>query len=207
LSKGKETMNKHFRALAALTAVLGCSGRGGSDASGTGNVQIFVVPEDSIANGLEPGTSPENVQDGWKITYDRYIVAVGNFRAQRTDTGATLTDPSVYVLDLKAAPTSGYVAKEFTSVDAVRWDKFGFDIPNAKAGAKPIAPTTEADAAFMIEKGYSIYFEGSGTKDSLKISFKWGFSAGTSYADCASPDGAPGFAVPVGGTVQVNTTT
>lgn len=193
--------------LVSFAAVAACGSKdGGSSTGGNGNVQIFVVPEDSIANGLEPGTELENVQDGWTITYDRYLVAVGNFRARRSDTGDTLSDPSVHILDLKLAPTSGYVVKELTGVSAVRWDKFGYDVPNAKAGATPVAPTTQADADFMIANGYSVYYEGSGAKGGKTITFKWGFAAGTAFDDCASPDGVPGFAVPAGGTVQLKPT-
>ena len=193
------------RARRARRRVPGCSNEA-STGGGSGSVQIFVVPEDSITNGLVPGTEPENVQDGWTITYDRYLVAVGNFRAKRTDTGDTLSDPTIYILDLKGAPTSGYVAKELHDVAAVRWDKFGYDIPNAKPGAVPLAPTTQADADFMIANGYSVYYEGSGEKEGKTISFKWGFAAGTAFDDCASADGVPGFAVPAGGTVQVKPT-
>ena len=193
--------------LVSFATVAACGSKdGGSSTGGNGNVQIFVVPEDSIANGLEPGTELENVQDGWTITYDRYLVAVGNFRARRSDTGDSLSDPSVHILDLKLAPTSGYVVKELTGVSAVRWDKFGYDVPNAKAGATPVAPTTQADADFMIANGYSVYYEGSGTKGGKTITFKWGFAAGTAFDDCASPDGVPGFAVPAGGTVQLKPT-
>ena len=92
-------------ALALLAAISACGSKdGGSSTGGTGAVQIFVVPEDSITNGLEPGTGLENVQDGWAIRYDRYLVAVGNFVARRSDNGATIGDPQVHILDLKAAP-------------------------------------------------------------------------------------------------------
>ena len=194
-------------ALAVVAFVAACGSNGnGNSAGGTGTVQIFVVPEDSIANGLVPGTELDNVQDGWTITYSRYLVAVGNFRARRSDTGDAIGDPSFYILDLKAAPTSGYIVKELTGVAAVRWDKFGYDIPNAPAGAKPLAPTSQADADFMIKNGYSVYYEGAGEKAGKKITFKWGFAAGTSFDDCASPDGVAGFAVPSGGTVPVKPT-
>ncbi|MBX3189577.1 MAG: hypothetical protein KF819_21305 [Labilithrix sp.] len=183
-----------------------CSSEGGTSGGGKGSVQIFVVPEDTVVNGLEPGTDDEQVQDGWAIEYDRYLVAIGNFRARRTDSGETLSDPTIYVLDLKRAPTSGYVAKEFSDVSAARWDKFGYDIPNAKAGAKILPPTTQADADFMIQNGYSVYYEGSAEKGADKITFKWGFRAGTSFDDCATPEGSPGFAVPSGGTVQLKPT-
>lgn len=195
----------HAAVAVAFVAACGSNGNG-SSAGGTGTVQIFVVAEDSIANGLQPGTELENVQDGWTITYSRYLVAVGNFRARRSDTGDTIGDPTIYILDLKAAPTSGFVATVLTGVAAVRWDKFGYDIPNASAGARPLAPTRQADADFMIKNGYSVYYEGAGEKAGKKITFKWGFAAGTSFDDCASPDGVAGFAVPSGGTVPVKPT-
>lgn len=211
---GGGTMRRAARALAlGVVGVLGglavalpaCSNEA-TTGGGSGSIQIFVVPEDSITRGLVPGTEPENVQDGWTITYDRYLVAVGNFRAKRTDTGDTLSDGTIYILDLRRAPTSGYVATELHDVAAVRWDRFGYDIPNAKPGAVALAPTTQADADFMIANGYSVYYEGSGSKEGKKISFKWGFAAGTAFDDCASADGVPGFAVPAGGTVQVKPT-
>jgi hypothetical protein len=207
-------MNRRSEASALATAALVCLATvsacgtkdGGSSTGGTGSVQIFVVAEETIAEGLTPGTEGENIQDGWTITYDRYLVAVGNFRARRSDTGAAIGDPAIHILDLKQAPTSGYVMTELKGIDAVRWDKFGYDVPNAKAGATPIAPTKQADADFMIQNGFSVYYEGSGEKGGKKISFKLGFATGTSFDDCASPDGIPGFAVPTGGTVQVKPT-
>ena len=190
--------------IAALCATWACSNDQGSGGSGT--VQIFVVPESTITQGLQPGTDTENVLDGWTIAYTRYLVSIGNFRARRSDTNDSVNDPALFILDLESAPTSGYVTTTFNDLAAARWDKFGYDVPNAKAGAKAFAPTKQSDADFMIANGYSVYFEGSGTKGDVTVTFKWGFAAGTSYDDCASPDGTPGFAVPSGGTVQLKPT-
>lgn len=193
-------------AMVTLATAVSCTQDASSPTGGTGNVQIFVVPEETITGGLEPGTEAENVQDGWSIRYRRYLVAVGNFAARRSDTGDTIQDTAVHILDLVAAPSSGYVIGELRDVPAARFDKFGYDVPNAKLGAKPIAPTSQADADFMIQNGYSVYYEGYGEKEGRKISFKWGFRSGTSFQDCESPDGIPGFAVPAGGTVQIKPT-
>ncbi|MBK8215587.1 MAG: hypothetical protein IPK71_17790 [Myxococcales bacterium] len=186
----------------------GCSSdSGGGTPSGTGNVQFVVVPEDSVPEGLEPGTDAEQVKDGWKVTYDRFLVSIGNLRAQRSDTGAeVVSGDTSYVLDLKNAPTTGYVVAEFNGIAAARYDKFGFSLPNAKAGAKLMAPTSQADLDFMVKEGLSVYFEGAIEKGAEKYTFKWGFKAGTAFADCATEDGQPGFAVPSGGTVQVKPT-
>ena len=206
-------------ALAALALVPACSDDDGAT-SDVGSVQVFVEPEDSIPEGLQPGDGEENIADGWTVTYDRFLVTVGNVRAARSDAEETLSDPAVYVLDLRNAPSGGYVISELTDVSATRWDRFGFDLPNARAGVQSLPPTASADVDFMIQSAYSIYFEGSIEKPdgescppgggacvpATKVTFRWSLSAGTSYDDCATEDGFTGFAVPAGGAVQVKPT-
>lgn len=83
-----------------------------------------------MPNGLEPGTDLEKILDGWTVKYDRYIVTIGNFRASRSAApGDMLTDPSVYVLDLKKAPAGGYVISTFTDATAQRWDRLAGTSP------------------------------------------------------------------------------
>lgn len=202
-------------------AAAGCTEDGAT--AEVGSVQIFVEPEETIPHGLEPGTGPENIADGWSVTYDRFLVTVGNVRAARSDATETLGDPAVFVLDLKRAPAGGYVIANLDEVSAVRWDRFGFDLPNATSAVRVLAPTAQADADFMVANGYSIYFEGAIEKadgrscppgssdaskcvDAKKVTFRWGLAAGTAFDDCATADGVTGFAVPAGGTVQVKPT-
>ncbi|WP_437981636.1 hypothetical protein [Sorangium sp. So ce117] len=205
-------------AACALALVAGCGDDGAT--SETGTVQVFVEPEDTIPEGLEPGTGEENIADGWKVTYTQFLVTVGNVRAGRTDAGETLVDPSVFVLDLKNAPATRYVIAEFQDVSAVRWNHFGFDLPNAREGVKTLPPTKEDDVALMVENGYSVFFEGVIEKEggescpppgdtcvpAEEVRFRWGFSAGTSFDDCATEDGITGFGVPTSGTVAVKPT-
>lgn len=188
-----------FSSMILLSCVAAC-------AEGSGTVQIFVVPEGSISEGIASGADPENIQDGFSVAYERFLVSVGGFRAKRSDDGSSVEDDGRYVLDLVNAPTNGYVVHEFRGVASARWDKFGYDLPNARAGAQPLPPTLPADADFMIENGYSIYFEGAATKDAVTTTFRWGFAAGTAFDDCSSVEGIPGFAVPEGGTVSVKPT-
>ena len=203
-----------------LTATLFALALGGCSGEGAGTAQIFVEPEDTITHGLQAGVENENIHDGWTVTYSRFVVVVGHVRASRSDTMEKVTDPVVRVLDLLRAPASGYVVAELADLGAARWDRFGFDLPNATKEAIPLAPTTEADAALMIENGYSIYFDGEMTnptpptcppgkmccKAGTPITFRWGFPAGTSFDDCSSSDGIAGFAVPSGGTIPVKPT-
>ncbi|MGZ5966466.1 MAG: hypothetical protein ACXWP4_02275 [Polyangiales bacterium] len=207
--------------LACTLALCACSSGNTIGSGGQGTVQVFIVPEASITNGISAGTGPEDIADGWKVEYTKYLVTVGNFRARSTQTGDAIGDSTVYVLDLRNAPAGGYVISTFGGVAATRFDKVGEDMPAAKAGAKGLAPTSDADVAMMIAKGYALYFEGTMTNDAGKscsptkptecveaktIHFKWGFAMGTSFDDCASAQGDTGFAVPSGGAVQVKPT-
>jgi hypothetical protein len=200
-----------------LVCLAGCG-----DTSGTGTLQVFAAAEDTIPDGLEPGTGDENIQDGWTVQYDKFLISIGNFRASRsTSPSDRLSEPKTWILDLKALPTDGFVLANLPKVTATRWDKVGFDLPNASAASQKAAITSQADHDFMVQNGYSIYFEMTLTKSdgqSCKpsapadcvprtgLKAKWGLKAGTAFDDCAPPMGDAGFAVPTGGTVQVKPT-
>ncbi|MEP7125074.1 MAG: hypothetical protein ABJE95_29360 [Byssovorax sp.] len=207
------------RASQIVVATLAALAIGGCSGEGAGTAQIFVEPEDTITHGLQAGAENENIHDGWSVSYSRFVVVVGAVRAARSDTLERVSSPGVHVLDLLRAPASGYVVADLPALGAARWDRFGFDLSNASTGAVPLAPTTADDAAFMIEHGYSIYFEGKmenpngmshppggKPREAKAISFRWGFRAGTSFDDCSSSDGIAGFAVPSGGTIPVKPT-
>lgn len=202
--------------ITSLPLVVGC----GSGASG--RVQVFVEAEDTIPEGLDPGDGEEDIVDGWRVEYTRFLAVVGNFRAgQSGDASAALVDPAVYVVDLLNLPVGGFVMTEFDDVDAVRWDRVGYDLPNATDVAEPADGTAAADRDFMVTGGYSLYIEGKLLKadgqsclptdptdcqPAPEVRFAWGLAAGTSYDDCAPQTGDAGFAVPSGGTAQVKPT-
>lgn len=207
-------MKSHILSLFALA--LACNG-----AAGTGRVQIFVEAEETIPNGLSPGTGDEQIVDGWSVEYTHFTVAIGNFRAGRSaDPSASLRDDSVWIVDMLALPQGGAVLTEFDAVDAVRWDRFGFDLPNAAAGADTTL-AKKGVAAEMIDSGLSLLVEGTLRKPdgqsclpsdptdcvpAPEVGFRFLLSAGTSFDDCAPEDGDAGFAVPQAGAVQVKPT-
>ena len=178
----------------------------GDDAAATGDVQVFVEPEDSIPEGLAAGEDDENIRDGWSVAYEKFLIVVGDVRASRQGSDETLEEPAIWIVDLRNAPPGGYVVASFEDVAAVRWDRFGFDLPNAKPDTAALSPTAEADADLLRQGGFSVYVEGRISKEDREVRFAWGFPAGTSYDDCATEEGVPGFAVPAGGTAQVKPT-
>jgi hypothetical protein len=206
-------------ALAMAALLAGCSDEG---AAGTGRVQVFVVPEETIPEGLTPGDGDESITDGWTVTYDKFVVTFGNFRASRSaEPGVTLTEPKVTVLDLTKVPANGVILAEFADVAAVRWDRVGFDLPNATASAVKEASVEAEDYQRMLKEGLSLFVRGRIEKadgqscdpkdptmcvDAKAIDFEFALAAGTSFDDCAPADGDAGFAVPTGGTAQVEPT-
>jgi hypothetical protein len=199
-----------------------CIAAGCGPSHGTGTVQVFIAAEDTIPDGLEPGTGEENIMDGWQVTYDKFLITVGNFHAMRAaEPDLRLSEPKVFVIDMKALPQSGFVFATFPDAADVRYDKVGYDIPNATSTAVKADITSQTDYALMTGAGYSVYFEATLTKtggQSCKpaaptdcvtresLTLKWGVEAGTAFDDCAPPLGDAGFAVPSGGTVQVKPT-
>lgn len=215
------TKKRTMMNLLGTTALLGAVAAGcGSD--GPGNAQIFIEGEDTIDEGLEPGTELENIKDGWTVTYDKFLITLGNFRAsQSKNPSAKLAEPKVYVIDMKAIPTSGFMLAEFKDVEATRWDKVGYDQAVATAAALKAPGLSQADYDLMVNGGYSIYVAGSITKpegQSCKptaptdcapaptVTFAWGFNSATAANDCGPEEGDSGFAIPSGGTAQVKLT-
>src|SRR5688500_11600161 len=85
------------------------------DAAGTRTDQVYAEAEDTIPEGLQPGTGDENVVDGWTVQYEQFLVTVGDFRAGRAEgDGDVLSAPTVYVVDLLNVPAGGVVLAEFT---------------------------------------------------------------------------------------------
>lgn len=208
--------------IAAMPSMTGCGD--GSTGSQQGSLQVFVDAESTITGGIDPGPDADNVADGWAVTYDKFLLVVGNVRAARTDTAATLNDGSTFVLDLKRVPTSGgYLISTMKSVASGPWHKFGFDLPTATTETQILAPTSAADKDLLDQGGYSLYVEGAienengkscppGDPDPAKcmaapkITFQWGLPAATSFDDCATEDGIAGFAVPTGAAASVEIT-
>jgi len=194
----------------------------GCGSAGSGNAQIFVEPEDSIPDGLEAGSGEEQIQDGWSVQYDTFLVTIGNVHAARSsDPTDEARNGALYVVDLKNVPAGGLIVADFQNLEATRWDKVGFDLANTPFASQKGEGISDGDYARMTQGGYSVFIQGRMTKAGgnscrpnapndcvarSEVTFSWGLKAGTSFDDCASADGEAGFSVPSGGTVQVKPT-
>lgn len=211
---------KAMKAVLGLLAVgvfAGCTAETGDSGSSngggaTGTAQVFIVAEETVQGGLVAGTGEEDLRDGWNVSYDKFLVTVGNFRASRSSNpGDVRRISDVVVLDLAAIPESGVLLGELTGLAAAQWDRVGYDIANASSSATRHSTVTQADYDVMVSNRYSVYFEATLTKDmgGTMVTHRipgWGVSAGTSFDDCASDTGDTGFSVTAGGSVQVQPT-
>jgi hypothetical protein len=183
----------------------GALGACGSDSKGSAT--LFVEAEETITDGLMPGTDLENIKDGWTVTYSKCLIALGNVSVGKTaDAAATLTEPKVQVINLKGLPATGLVLAQWKDIAEGRWDKVSYDQAYVTASAVAAPGTSAADLTAMATAGTSLWVAGEIEKGAKKISFDWPLKSGVSWSDCGPEMGDKGFAVPAGGTAQVKAT-
>ncbi len=149
--------SKRLWSTAWLLLACGIAGCGG-----TGSLTVLLEPEDTITDGIEPGTDVENTRDGWTVSYDNFIVAVGNVGLDLTGGGETASDPAVYVVDLTQAPASGLPLWSLTDLTTGRWD-FNYSTPSA-SGAMQHESVTAADFGAMQSGGLTYLIRGTISK-------------------------------------------
>ena len=215
-----------FRRISRVVGCIACTGlllqACGSDGDATGTVVVFVEPEDSIPEGVQPGTGDEQIADGWRVDYSAFTIVIGNVRAGRSaDSAASLRDAKLTMVNLLDVPGGGLVLSTFGGVAAARWDRFGFDLGAATASVGRAAGVSDVEFDAMVAAGASLHVAGTLSKvdgqsckpgdptdcvAAKQISFDWLLSVPTAFDDCAPPSGDAGFAVPSGGTVQIKPT-
>lgn len=179
----------------------------------TGSLTVLLDAEDTISEGLEPGAGDENIVDGWAVSFDRYIVAIGDVRLARgDDLDVEVTEPTVLVVDLAAIPASGVTLARFEDVAAVRWDRFEYATPPAP-GATRHETVEPADFDEMVANGWTYLIEGVLTNASgescppggacrpaTEIAFRLGVPLEARFGPCEAEEGLPGVTVVEGGT-------
>ena len=107
-------------------ASIGCT----ADEIGRGDLRVLVEAEDVIIDGLDPGEGVENIQDGWAVRFDRYIVALGAVDVHlATDASVEAEADELHVIDLSAISAGGESLwslaelEEGAGTSATRWSK------------------------------------------------------------------------------------
>jgi hypothetical protein len=219
--------------LFALSCAAAACGDDSSDA-GSGTLSVLLEPEDVIIRGLEAGDGADNIHDGWSVSFDKYLLAIGHIDAHlSTDEAVHAEDEAVYAVDLKQLPTAGLELWKLSNLQRGRWEFF-FEQTGAGDGAERHDNVDEADFQAMVDDDYTYLIHGkltnpegracppgdlaepgdkepSGEKsgdtcyEAKEVRFEFGVEAETVFGPCET-DGVPGFSIAAGGQQTVSVT-
>lgn len=216
----------HFLLTASLLATAAC---GGDDA--TGDLTVLLEAEDTITDGLAAGSTGEAIQDGWAVSFDKYIVAIGDIDIHlATDESVEEEDPTIVVVDLTKVPEAGLPLWTFEAIPSGDWE-FNYATPVANSAATRHESVDVADFDAMVAGNHTYSITGTLTRadgqscpptalaqpggktpdgtnntddcyNSTSISFSIALGAATVFGPC-EVDEVAGFNVPSDGTQTV----
>ncbi|MEZ4382797.1 MAG: hypothetical protein R3A79_15785 [Nannocystaceae bacterium] len=139
---------------------------------GEGTFEARIYGEEFIEDGI-----PADVfVDGWAVTYDKFLVVVGDLTL--LDGEASI--PGWHVVDLANKTMGAGQSLGEATIGAQTIDHFGYRIaPNDDAASTLV---TAADVDLI--RGHAIYVEGAATRGGEVITFAWAFDSDTLYSPC-----------------------
>lgn len=154
---------------------------GCGDDGGTGTAVFNTWGEDYI----EVELPADKLEDGWRITYQRFLVVIGRITVADT-AGETAASSNKMYLFNHVVPGVKPI-EEFKDLEAKAWDEVSYEISPAPADVILDASANEADKQLMVDNGYADYIEATATKGDQTIKMNWGLSLNTRYITCAGP--------------------
>lgn len=181
---------KQLFALTLAAAVAACGS--------PGSLTFTTYGEDFI----ETGIPAEEFEDGWAVTFSKFLVTIGEIKVEAQDGTVGASLPQAKLWDVtKPGPVVIAEAKDVPDRDYPRVSYAISPDAEAKAGN-----ASASDVELMKAGKFSVYVEGLAKKDDVEKSFKWGFNSNTLLEDCTPEEGKPGLTVPSGGEVKVEFT-
>ncbi len=174
--------------LVALSA-LGC---GESDEAGTGNLRVQLVAERSVIDGLTQADTRD-----YAVDFTKYLVAIGDVHVARENGANEVKDETLYLADLKRVGREGLELTTFRDLSSGQWAEVGYATPVARKGAKALSGVSAADAATMIDNGYTYWIEGVVQRPEAEggpVTFKIQTDVEAEFRDCET-NGRPGVSV------------
>ena len=170
-------------AFVAAAASAACSDSG-SSADGKGTVTFTTWGEDFIEKEIPPKDASGEVivEDGWTIRYTKFLLVISDVSVGDPDKepAARMTTPKLY--DMHAPGPKPVVA--FSDLPGKAYTHVSYAVAPVTASTELGGGATDADKQLMSQNGYSIYVEGTVTKDATTKSFAWGFTTNTVYDRC-----------------------
>src|SRR5687767_1135612 len=158
-------MKRQLVALGSMLMAVGVAGCGDMIEEGSGTLSVLLESEDTITDGLDPGDKVENIRDGWRIRYDKFIATVGDVEVQlSTDENVRAHNEDAFVVDLKTVPSSGLALWELPNLRAGRW-QFSYATPGVAHGATRHDSVSQADFDRMEDADATYLVAGTLAKD------------------------------------------
>ncbi len=195
-------------ASAALAAGCGDDGGGGNGGGGDGNLSVVLGAEDTIPEGLDGTDACEDecIEDGYSVTFDRYIVAVGFVDMNQVGGANPQSSPDVGVADFTSLPSTLPELTAFNGIPTGQYTEFGFETPAPEAGVTNINSVAQDDIDAMVENGWSYIIDGTLTRESdgETIDFLIEANSPAVYTDCAlETEPEPGVPVTTNSSAEV----
>jgi hypothetical protein len=219
----------HCLLVSSAVVAAGC---GGDDEVGSGSLTVLLESEEVIVDGLEPGDGAEDIQDGWAVGFDKYIVAIGAIDLHlATDDGVEAEAEEVFVVDLTDVPSAGLPLWSIDELREGRW-QINYETAGAGHGATRDDTVSEPDFDEMVDNDWTYFIDGVLMKsdgqscppealaepgdrtsngnssggndcyDAPAVRFTFGVTAETVFGPCEI-GGVPGFSISADGTQTV----
>jgi hypothetical protein len=166
-------------AACALLSLAGCGSSDDSGEAGRGSVNFTVWGEEFIEDGIPA----EEFQDGWSVTFERFLITLGDVRVETAGGAEAGRIEGTALFDLVAKGPHPVGSFELA---ARAWDRVGYAVPAADAATEASDGASDADLDAMQDSGHSVYVVGSASLDDRTKTFAWGFTNTTRYRDCVA---------------------
>lgn len=147
--------------------------------SGTGSITFSTWGEEYIEDAIPAA----EFDDGYDVTFDKFLVLVGNIEVADEAGVVAARDPTFYLIDHTEPGVKEVVV--FDGLEAKAYPNVSYETsPAARGDIKLVGSVSEADADLMADEGYHVYVEGTLSKDTTSVTFKWGFGVPTLLDEC-----------------------
>ncbi|AKF11278.1 hypothetical protein [Sandaracinus amylolyticus] len=217
MTKGLSMMRARMLfTLSALAGLAAC----GEDGTSTGSLQVQLEAEETITEGIPAGEGDDAIVDGWSVTFDKYVVAIGDVEVEGGGDGHFHAHDAV-VVDLAQVPEGGFPLATFEDMPTGLWPEVFYSTPAVTAEATRDASVSQADFDRMVAGGCTYLIVGTITSPSgerciggddtmctsaTEIDFDLCVPAPTVFGPCESDTGIEGVVVAEGTTTAVNFT-
>ena len=143
-----------------------------ADAEGEGTLRVTIYGEDFI----EDRVPADEVIDGWEVVFTRFLVAVHDVEADGIAMDGT------WVYDLR--PSSGGNGHDVASMPMPAGTVEHLDYRIGPASSDATGNVDAQTISAMADAGYSLWVQGTATRDDVTLTFDWGFATDTAYTQC-----------------------